>query len=129
MELGIFYLPKSSNISETLANESDRNTLKTLQEFNCSVGLPLFLMLSSGPSETLLENRHFLRSNSIRSLQIENEKGPDRHPIFVNQMYNLVKPLAHPAGFEPTACRLGDEKSVRLGVPFKCLEALPLLGF
>jgi len=64
-------------------------------------------MLSSGPSETLLENRHFLRSNSIRSLQIENEKGPDRHPIFVNQMYNLVKPLAHPAGFEPTACRLG----------------------
>jgi len=64
----LFYLPKSSNF---------------------------FLMLLSGPSETLLENRHFLRSNSIRSLQIENEKGPDRHPIFVNQMYNLVKPLAH----------------------------------
>ena len=29
----------------------------------------------------------------------------------------------------PLACGLGDEKSVRLGVPFKCLEALPLLGF
>ena len=26
---------------------------------------------------------------------------------FVNQMYNLVKSMAHPAGFEPTACRLG----------------------
>ena len=26
---------------------------------------------------------------------------------FSLMMYNLVKSLAHPAGFEPTACRLG----------------------
>ena len=86
-------------------------------------------MLSSGPSETLLENRHFLRSNSIRSLQIENEKGPDRHPIFVNQMYNLVKPLAHPAGFEPTACRLGGGRSILLS--YGCMpyfSRLPAFG-
>ena len=41
-------------------------------------------------------------------------KKPDRHLIFVNQMYNLVKPMAHPAGFEPTACRLGGGRSILL---------------
>ena len=39
-------------------------------------------------------------------------KKPDCHRIFVNQMYNLVKSMAHPAGFEPTACRLGVLKKV-----------------
>ena len=29
-------------------------------------------------------------------------------------MYNLVKPMAHPAGFEPTACRLGGGRSILL---------------
>ena len=54
LELGIFYLLKSSNFSETLANESDRNTLKTLQEFSCSVGLPLFLETFEWPFRNLV---------------------------------------------------------------------------
>ena len=32
----------------------------------------------------------------------------------MNQMYNLVKSMAHPAGFEPTACRLGGGRSILL---------------
>ena len=55
----LFYLPKSSNISETLANESDRNTLKTLQEFNCSVGLPLFLETFERPIGNLVGKSPF----------------------------------------------------------------------
>ena len=34
-----------------------------------------------------------------------------------------------PAGFEPTACRLGVAKTVRLGVPLSALECLILLDF
>ena len=37
--------------------------------------------------------------------------------------------LVIPAGFEPTACRLGDQEGVRLGLPSKRRKALVLLGF
>ena len=55
----LFYLPKSSNFSETLANESDSNTLKTLQEFNCSVGLPLYLETFERPFGSLVGKSPF----------------------------------------------------------------------
>ena len=59
LELAAFYLLKSSNFSETLANESDRNTLKTLQEFNCSVGLPLFVETFERPFGNLVGKSPF----------------------------------------------------------------------
>ena len=37
--------------------------------------------------------------------------------------------LVIPAGFEPTACRLGEQEGVRLGLPSKRRKALVLLGF
>ncbi len=55
----LFYLPKSSNFSKTLANESDRNTLKTLQEFNSSVGLPFFLETFERPFGNLVGKSPF----------------------------------------------------------------------
>ncbi len=39
----------------------------------------------------------------------------------MSQMYNLVKPSAHPAGFEPTACRLGGGRSILLSYGCKAL--------
>ena len=48
---------------------------------------------------------------------------------FSNQMYNLVKPLAHPAGFEPTACRLGGGRSILLSYGcIPCVSRLPAFG-
>lgn len=40
-----------------------------------------------------------------------------------------LRHLARLAGFEPTACRLGDEKTVRLRCPSLCRKCLILLGF
>ena len=42
---------------------------------------------------------------------------------------NMRTSLAHLAGFEPTACRLGGEKSVLLRCPPTCRKCLILLGF
>ena len=41
----------------------------------------------------------------------------------------LVLTMARPAGFEPTAFRLGDEKSVRLGMPANVPQVLDITGF
>ena len=43
--------------------------------------------------------------------------------------YKSVTFVAHPAGFEPTAYRLGVPKSVRLWHPLIPLECLILLDF
>ena len=43
--------------------------------------------------------------------------------------YKNVTVVAHPAGFEPTAYRLGVPKSVRLWHPLIPLECLILLDF
>jgi hypothetical protein len=42
---------------------------------------------------------------------------------------DLVGKMVIPAGFEPTACRLGGRKTVRLCVPSSALECLILLDF
>ena len=42
---------------------------------------------------------------------------------------DLVGKMVIPAGFEPTACRLGEQEGVRLGLPSKRRKALVLLGF
>lgn len=41
----------------------------------------------------------------------------------------FLRRLARLAGFEPTACRLGGRKTVRLCVPSSALECLILLDF
>ena len=43
---------------------------------------------------------------------------------FSLEMYNLVKSLAHPAGFEPTACRLGGGRSILLSYGCKTLNSI-----
>lgn len=60
----------------------------------------------------------------------EKEKSYQLHrcPFEANQS-DLVGKMVIPAGFEPTACRLGDEKSVRLRDPPMCRKCLILLGF
>lgn len=40
-----------------------------------------------------------------------------------------LRRLARLAGFEPTACRLGEANSVRICVPSNALECLILLDF
>lgn len=42
---------------------------------------------------------------------------------------DLVGKVVIPAGFEPTACRLGDQEGVRLGFLSRSRKALVLLGF
>ena len=47
----------------------------------------------------------------------------------VRKLYVFGQIVVIPAGFEPTACRLGEQEGVRLGLPSKRRKALVLLGF
>ena len=124
-----FYLLKSSNFSETLANESDRNTLKTLQEFNWSVGLPLILETFEQSFGNSVGKSPFSLEQFQQIFAKRKRKRTRLSSDFANQMYNLVKLLAHPAGFEPTACRLGDENRAFLLYPSNARKRLLLLHF
>ena len=71
-----------------------------------------------------------IRVNEDYKALTEKEKTYQLHSrLFEGKSVDLVGKMVIPAGFEPTACRLGDEKTVRLRCPSLCRKCLILLGF
>ena len=64
----------------------------------------------------------YMMSEKQKSYQLQN-------CLLGANLSNLVGKMVIPAGFEPTACRLGERKSVRLHCPSLCRKCLILLGF
>ena len=68
---------------------------------------------------------HFRTLNTKKNRPFQ----PRIHVKSMSETSDFLAKLVIPAGFEPTAYRLGGRKTVRLCVPSSALECLILLDF